>query len=188
MSTYNIQPVIERLEELGWTQAQLEDHVGVVRGVASNWKHGRRTPNEENRAKLNTFLEDESLGQMFDKEQLDANVGKFPNLKRKPLGTRRPDTKVREISVVGRSPAVQAWTLQQAKGKCELCVEPAPFVRPDRRPYLEVHHVQRLAEGGEDVPDNTVALCPNCHRRAHYGKVKKVRRELERLVDRRTNR
>jgi 5-methylcytosine-specific restriction protein A len=32
-----------------------------------------------------------------------------------------------------------------------------------------VHHRVRLADGGDDTTDNAVALCPNCHRKAHYG-------------------
>jgi 5-methylcytosine-specific restriction protein A len=35
-------------------------------------------------------------------------------------------------------------------------------------PFLECHHIQRLADNGEDGPTNTVALCPNCHRRMHF--------------------
>jgi 5-methylcytosine-specific restriction protein A len=26
-----------------------------------------------------------------------------------------------------------------------------------------------LAEGGEDTVENALALCPNCHRRLHFG-------------------
>ncbi|HDR7378766.1 TPA: HNH endonuclease [Bacillus toyonensis] len=39
----------------------------------------------------------------------------------------------------------------------------------DGTPYLEVHHVVPLATGGEDSVENAVALCQNCHRKAHYG-------------------
>ena len=34
-------------------------------------------------------------------------------------------------------------------------------------PYLEAHHVKWLGDGGSDSIDNTVALCPNCHRKMH---------------------
>lgn len=34
-------------------------------------------------------------------------------------------------------------------------------------PYLETHHIVWLARGGEDTIFNTVALCPNCHKRMH---------------------
>ena len=35
--------------------------------------------------------------------------------------------------------------------------------------FLETHHVIALSEGGPDVEWNVVAICPNDHRRAHYG-------------------
>lgn len=76
-----------------------------------------------------------------------------------------------------RDPAVIAWVRAQANGYCELCSGTAPFQTPDDRPYLEVHHVKTLAIGGPDTVENTVALCPNCHRAMHYSKSR------EKLVD-----
>jgi hypothetical protein len=43
----------------------------------------------------------------------------------------------------------------------------SPFNLANGQPYLEVHHVKPLAEGGPDLVENAVALCPNCHRRCH---------------------
>lgn len=69
-----------------------------------------------------------------------------------------------------RNPDVVAFVKKRANGCCELCGAPAPFVRAsDGEPYLEIHHVIQLAHGGNDHPDNAVAACPNCHRKAHYG-------------------
>lgn len=60
--------------------------------------------------------------------------------------------------------------LLRAAGRCEDCDAPAPFTRAsDDSPYLEVHHIVHLSAGGEDTVANAVALCPNCHRRAHFG-------------------
>ncbi|MEN8698419.1 NUDIX domain-containing protein [Bacillus infantis] len=68
-----------------------------------------------------------------------------------------------------RNPDVIAEVLERAKGICEKCRKPAPFVRvSDLSPYLEVHHLHPLAEGGEDTVENAVALCPNCHREYHH--------------------
>lgn len=69
-----------------------------------------------------------------------------------------------------RNQHVIASVLLRAKGICEYCKQPAPFRRKkDNTPYLEVHHKERLAEGGDDTVENAVALCPNCHRGFHYG-------------------
>ncbi len=68
-----------------------------------------------------------------------------------------------------RNQYVVAEALIRAGGTCERCKRPAPFNRAsDGTPYLEVHHKKRLADGGEDSVNNAVALCPNCHRHAHY--------------------
>lgn len=68
-----------------------------------------------------------------------------------------------------RDPNVVAWVLEIAAGSCEACGEKAPFERDDGEPYLEVHHVRPLAEGGPDTTDNAMACCPNCHRYLHHG-------------------
>ena len=81
---------------------------------------------------------------------------------------------------------MQAYTLCRAKGICELCKTKAPFQKEDGLPYLEIHHIKQLADGGPDTPDNTVALCPNCHRLLHHGsseekkeKIGKLRRSIK---------
>lgn len=71
--------------------------------------------------------------------------------------------------VYRRNSDVVAEALYQAQGTCRLCGANAPFSRgSDGTPYLEVHHRKTLAEGGEDTIENAIAVCPNCHRKAHY--------------------
>lgn len=73
---------------------------------------------------------------------------------------------VRQVNVRRRSEAVKRYALKRARGKCEGCSQPAPFMSK-AGPFLEVHHVHRLGDGGPDHPAAVIALCPNCHRRAH---------------------
>lgn len=68
-----------------------------------------------------------------------------------------------------RSEALKIYVIVRSKGLCEGCGSEAPF-QTKKGPFLECHHVHRLADGGPDHPQNVVALCPNCHRRAHYAK------------------
>ncbi len=69
-----------------------------------------------------------------------------------------------------RDPKVAAYALRKANGICDDCHQPAPFTsRKSRLPYLEVHHIKMLKDGGPDTIDNVIALCPNCHRRRHFG-------------------
>jgi 5-methylcytosine-specific restriction enzyme A len=69
-----------------------------------------------------------------------------------------------------RSAAVVAETLIRANGICETCKRPAPFSKAsDGQPFLEVHHIVMLADGGDDTVENAIAVCPNCHRQHHFG-------------------
>lgn len=86
-----------------------------------------------------------------------------------PEGNHNPQLAVVRAPQFQRDTRVKEWVLQQANGKCESCEKPSPFNGVDGLPYLEVHHVRHMANGGSDIPANTVALCPNCHRELHYG-------------------
>ncbi|EGB92769.1 5-methylcytosine-specific restriction enzyme A (EcoKMcrA) [Clostridium sp. D5] len=72
-----------------------------------------------------------------------------------------------ETTVYYRNPYVKEMVKHIAEGKCQMCSKEAPFYDKDSKPYLEEHHVNRLADGGSDTMDNVVALCPNCHRKIH---------------------
>jgi hypothetical protein len=68
-----------------------------------------------------------------------------------------------------RNPYVIEAALRRADGICGDC-NVVPFKsKCTGLPYLEVHHIQPLSEGGSDSLENTVALCPNCHKRRHFG-------------------
>lgn len=72
-------------------------------------------------------------------------------------------------TVYERSRLVRAYVLARARGLCEYDNKRAPFLRENGEPYLEPHHIERLSDGGPDDPKSIIALCPNCHRRAHSG-------------------
>jgi len=104
-----------------------------------------------------------------------------------PTGNLAPNKTSQNTEAFVRDPKVKAWVLKSANGICELCNSSAPFFKQDGMPYLEVHHVLPLSEGGSDRVSNTVAVCPNCHMRFHYGSDKiKIREyvinKLSRLV------
>jgi len=66
-----------------------------------------------------------------------------------------------------RDPFVALFTKKKANGICDLCLKQAPFMDKNGQPYLESHHIEWLSKGGSDSIENTVALCPNCHRKMH---------------------
>ena len=104
-----------------------------------------------------------------------------------PQGNRQPSKNPTTAQQFVRDPEVKAWVLQQAAGRCESCGANAPFVSLDNQPFLEVHHVKGLADGGSDTVYNAVALCPNCHREMHHGieremKIESLILKVERLT------
>lgn len=78
--------------------------------------------------------------------------------------------KKREAFERERSVIIVDYALARSKGNCEACEAPAPFLRRNNEPYLEVHHINALSAGGADHPVNVAAVCPNCHRRATHSK------------------
>ncbi|MBU6996887.1 MAG: HNH endonuclease [Theionarchaea archaeon] len=95
--------------------------------------------------------------------------GSLQNLRNRALSFSFPLTvKQRQIEIYNRSQAVRIYALKRANGTCEGCGKKAPFLKEDGTPYLEVHHLNRLSDGGPDHPNSVIALCSNCHRQAHY--------------------
>lgn len=86
-----------------------------------------------------------------------------------PEGSAQPTRSTTTNLSFARSKDVKVWVLRRAAGRCECCAEPAPFQTVQGLPFLEVHHLRTLADGGSDRVSNAVALCPNCHRRLHFG-------------------
>ncbi len=117
------------------------------------------------------ILESLKKGNIFD-FKVRKSLKDSPSVRKKrlKLAARKPEKKLVAVYVYDRNPDVVAERLFKAKGVCECCDNSAPFLRKsDHTPYLEVHHKKPLSEGGEDTLENTIALCPNCHRKAHFG-------------------
>jgi 5-methylcytosine-specific restriction protein A len=87
--------------------------------------------------------------------------------KKASAAPKKPGKKNTNTTSFHRNEFVSENAKRLAKGICQLCNEPAPFNDSEGKPFLETHHIVWLARGGEDSIENTVALCPNCHRRMH---------------------
>ncbi len=92
-------------------------------------------------------------------------------------GKEQPGKRKSIVTNYDRNQSVVEYAKRRANGICQLCGCEAPFETKNGEPYLEVHHIQWLAQGGSDTIDNVAALCPNCHRKMHslnLGKDKKA--------------
>ena len=86
-----------------------------------------------------------------------------------PEGEKLPRTRFMMVKVKIRNAKVATDVRGIANGICECCKQKASFVTAEGIPYLEIHHLKMLADGGSDTIQNAVAVCPNCHRELHYG-------------------
>lgn len=113
----------------------------------------------------------------FSRSQLDElqtvrtrKAKRLPDeeIERRAKGARKKSG-VRNVSAPQyvRDAYVTEYAKRRANGICQLCENPAPFNNKKGEPYLETHHIVWMSRDGLDAPENTVALCPNCHRRMH---------------------
>jgi len=110
----------------------------------------------------------DELERVFQDEYKESQQLSIEELKDRINKTaKHPGSRESTTRVFQKSPYVKDFTLRRASGVCELCNQKAPFNKPNGKPYLEVHHIHQLADGGEDTTENAVALCPNCHRMMH---------------------
>ena len=141
------------------------NHANIPYDRESGWGKNLRINPKHLKSALTAISKD-----AFDVET-DAYFKEFNKAppKELPIGNPKPQIIEASVNVYSRDTAVKAWVLYQAYGKCECCCENAPFKLPNGRPYLEVHHLIQLADGGADTINNCIAICPNCHRNLHYG-------------------
>lgn len=125
--------------------------------------------------------ENHSYEEMYEHAKtLSMNSLERIAISRESMGPEELSVAVRRFH---RDPYIVQYARRRANGICQLCKQPAPFIKTDGEPYLEVHHIKMLADGGADALYNVVALCPNCHRRMHYLKDLNDIKELRRIAE-----
>lgn len=146
-----------------WRTTGSLDELAISREYDRLW--GQRAAIDDAAASATVDAETQRLVSSLTLDELlkrwAARAGKRPSQPRSMAGQTR---------YFERDPIVCAIARKRADNRCE-----APgcgfelFVdrRGDR--FVEVHHIHRLADGGADVPNNVVCLCPNHHREAHHG-------------------
>jgi len=120
------------------------------------------------------YEEKEKQAKRLDNEMLAQRAKKSQSEK----------TSVRNVvtTTYERNAYVSEYAKRRANGICQLCEREAPFKNKDGEPYLETHHIEWLSRGGTDTLDNTVALCPNCHRKMHVLDLDEDRSKLKKAA------
>lgn len=81
----------------------------------------------------------------------------------------QPEQQGRLTATFARDSEVVRKAKLRANGRCDYCGEQG-FETANGGLYLEGHHVIPLGCGGPDEVWNTVAVCADDHRRAHFGR------------------
>lgn len=110
------------------------------------------------------------LVENLEKDLVEKEIVRMSNqqlARRSAISKVDKNPKTTETTVYYRDPYLKEMVKRIAAGKCQYCGNDAPFIDNEGQPYLEEHHVKRLADGGTDTINNVVAICPNCHRKVH---------------------
>jgi hypothetical protein len=174
--------ILNRIKEDYGIEQLLEAKAVLMEHCEWSLQHHKK-PMKKHRAVLNSF----DIMPTDDSAELEKIVEALldiPNLA-EPKGVDKPKVKTQNnISSIERDPKVKAWVIQQANGKCEYCQETG-FIKDNGRHYMEAHHLRPLAEHGSDTTRNTVAVCPNCHKKLHFAECReKIRTELIQQIPR----
>jgi hypothetical protein len=89
------------------------------------------------------------------------------------IGNDTPERRLGQVAYFTRNQQVRDQAIARADGRCEYCNQEG-FLTSEGKRYLESHHIQALGEEGPDTEGNVIALCPNDHREAHFGRDAKV--------------
>ena len=124
------------------------------------------------------------IGHLDKQNCVDNSITENINLRelKKSLSKEDPNDKRSTRSTQHkRSNRMKKFALLRAKGKCELCGEWGPFEYKASL-FLEGHHIIPLSRGGKNKIDNIAALCPNCHRKAHYTDIDQKSKIVKKLL------
>jgi 5-methylcytosine-specific restriction enzyme A len=124
----------------------------------------------ERQKETNPFTPKEAAGRAEYQSQVVEIPGRHASLSAKtpPKGQMKPTATLSPQKQYYRDPEVRDWVIGLSNGICEACGNDAPFKSKSGGAFLETHHMKRLADEGPDIIENTVAVCPNCHRRLHH--------------------
>ena len=130
-------------------------------------------------------IEKEIIDNNYKKKEKKAKRLSDAEIEEKAKESQSTKTSVRTTTsqTYERNAYITEYAKRRAKGICQLCNTPAPFKNKLGEPYLETHHIEWLSKGGADIIENTVALCPNCHKKMHIVDSIEDREYLKKRID-----
>lgn len=124
---------------------------------------------------LSNLNSDDNINETNIYSQIDIEL-----LKEKVININTTPSQIEQtIKTYPRNNILRTYVKERSGYSCEMpdCTY-VGFDKNDGKKYVEIHHINPLSQGGEDSINNTVALCPNCHRKIHYAKNKEELKQL----------
>jgi len=94
----------------------------------------------------------------LSKKEIDINLEEYRK-KKTPI-----KTKTRKSKVHYRDPKLAALMKAKSNYKCQTCEKPTFKDKKNGKNYTEAHHIEDVAKGGPDIPENILIVCPICHK------------------------
>ncbi|MDD6088388.1 MAG: HNH endonuclease signature motif containing protein [Desulfovibrionaceae bacterium] len=134
---------------------------------------------------LNTYISEKIYKENIAEKLKTIKHISFEELKKlaQNNSSKKVSTRTVVTNISERNVTIAEYAKRRANGVCQLCGQQAPFVDKMGSPYLESHHIIWLSNGGEDSIMNTVALCPNCHRKIHILNNKEDSEKLKKVAE-----
>lgn len=105
----------------------------------------------------------------------------------------KPSKKINGQNIFSRNLSYAKKSLELADFLCEIDKNHSTFIsKSSKKQYVEAHHLIPLKFQDEflynlDVPANIISLCPNCHRKMHFGNNTDIDKMSEKLFKKRQN-
>lgn len=133
------------------------------------------------------FLRNDGLIQFLDGrgtytlKGIELLKGEVEDEKIKEISKQAPEKREYLIETFARN---RGWVKEAKEKFGEYCLYPVcsnTFNKPNNKPYIEVHHIISLCDGGEDAIWNLAVVCAHHHKMAHFAG-SSTRQELQNIL------
>ncbi len=143
-------------------QEELAEAIGVSPAMISRYERGLSIPPADKVVKMAEYLHT-SIDSLMDYRRHVIYSDVSPTDSNKQIVVYPTKRSLDGDRIIEVSSDIEEVVIDMADGTCELCG--LTFQNKD---FLETHFVVWIRNGGQPTLTNTVALCPNCHRKIHF--------------------
>lgn len=165
--------VVDYCNKKGKRTFTLRDFFATYKKVFCQFRPENRNVFAKVRQQLQ-FLRDDGLLSFIDGRGtytlrgIELLRGEVEDEKIQEISKQAPEKREYLIETFARN---RGWVREAKETLGEYCLYPQcsnTFNKPNNKPYIEVHHIISLCDGGEDAIWNLVVVCAHHHKMAHF--------------------